>query len=83
MPPQDKDDASDHDLLMRIDERVLTIRDDVREGTAETKAYRKGMNTRVGKLETGQGALKDRMRWVSGIVTGAVGGVIGLFIKQA
>ncbi len=80
MPPQDTDDLSDHDLLMRIDERVLTTRDDVRE----IKTEQKDMNERVLKVEVEQGAIRGRMRLLGGLgalVTGIFGSIVAL-VKQ-
>ena len=75
VPPPD----TDRDLLIRIDERVYKMRGDLRD----TKAGVEKINDRLRKVESEQSALRDRMKWISGIVSGAVAGVIGLFIKSS
>lgn len=75
--PSDKDDLSDHDLLLRIDERVLTTRDDVRE----LKADQRTTNDRVLKVEVEQGAIRGRMKLLGGLgalVTGIFGSIVAL-----
>ena len=74
MPPD-----TDRDLLIRSDERTEKIRTDQKE----MKAGIDKINDRVRKVENKQSALQDRMKWISGIVSGAVAGVIGLFIKSS
>ena len=78
--PKDKDDTSDHDLLLRIDERVLTTRNDVRE----IKADQKATNDRVLKVEVEQGRIRGRMNLLGGLgalVTGIFGTIVAL-VKQ-
>ena len=75
--PSGTDDLSDHDLLIRIDERVLTTRDDVQEMKADQKAT----NERVLKVEVEQGAIRGRMRLLGGLgalVTGVFGSIVAL-----
>ena len=41
------------------------------------------INGRLREVEQEQSALRDRMKWISGIVTGAVAGIVGLFVKSS
>ncbi len=78
--PSGTDDLSDHDLLIRIDERVLTTRDDVQEMKADQKAT----NERVLKIEVEQGAIRGRMKLLGGLgalVTGVFGSIVAI-VKQ-
>ena len=64
-------------MLLRIDERVLTTRDDVRE----LKADQRTTNDRVLKVEVEQGAIRGRMKLLGGLgalVTGIFGSIVAL-----
>ena len=77
VPPSGTDNTSDHDLLLRIDERVLDTRDDVREIRTDIRT----MNDRVLKVEVEQGVTRGRMKLLGGLgalVTGVFGSIVAI-----
>ena len=73
--PSGTDSASDHDLLVRIDERTIKMRIDQKEMKGDVGK----INGRLREVEQEQSALRDRVNLVTGaggLVTGALATVL-------